>query len=218
MRRHLPGAAPSLGFRFATAKGAVGEGRRISNFEFVFSLLVILLGLALAQLLGGLASAVKRRPALKIGWATALLATWVTTETVIFWEIVWRTRDVMPPDSPALFPGFAITGLYYFAAALVFPDDLASRESLDDYFMREKAKVIGAVLVAVASAFLLRGAIMGMAAWTVVPWYAWVSLAIIYTAGPAAMLTRRREVAIAFLAVLVVIDLLDPIETLLFPG
>ena len=136
----FPGAAPSLGFRFATAKGAVGEGLRISNFEFVFSLLVILLGLALAQLLGGLASAVKRRPALKIGWATALLATWVTTETVIFWEIVWRTRDVMPPDSPALFPGFAITGLYYFAAALVFPDDLASRESLDDYFMREKAQ------------------------------------------------------------------------------
>lgn len=36
----------------------------MSSFEFVFSLLVILLGLGLAEVLSGLASAVKRRPAL----------------------------------------------------------------------------------------------------------------------------------------------------------
>jgi hypothetical protein len=64
----------------------------MSSFEFVFSLLVILLGLGLAQVLGGLASAVKRRPALSVGWGSGLLAAWVMSETVIFWQIIWRAR------------------------------------------------------------------------------------------------------------------------------
>lgn len=189
----------------------------MSNFEFVFSLLVIILGLGLAEVLGGIARAVKRRDALKIGWGTGLLATWVMTETVIFWEIIWQSRDVLADNSIALFPGFAVTGLYYFAGALVFPDDVDGRTSLDDYFMREKAKVIGAVLAAVALAFGWRRLAMGATAWAVVPWYAWASLAIIYVAGPVAMLIRRRGVAVAALAVLVVTDLLDPIESLLWP-
>ncbi len=58
---------------------------------------------------------------------------------------------------------------------------------------------------------------MGAQAWAVMPWYAWASLAVIYVAGPVAMLTRRRNVAVAALAVLVVTDLLDPIESLLWP-
>jgi len=190
----------------------------MTTFEFVFSLLVILLGLGLAEVLGGLARAAKRRPGLTIGWGTGLLATWVMTETVIFWEIIWRTRDVMPPDSPALFAGFGVTALYYFAGALVFPDDMSGSKSLNDYFMREKAKVIAAVLAAVAISFLLRPLVMGRAAWSVVPWYAWASLAIIYVAGPAAALTRRRETAVVCLALLVVIDLCDPVATLIWPG
>jgi hypothetical protein len=190
----------------------------VSNFEFVFSLLVILLGLGLAEVLGGFARAVKRRPGLKIGWGTGLLATWVMTETVIFWEIIWRTRNVMPNDSPALFGGFAITALYYFAGALVFPDDLADLDTLDGYFMREKAKAMGAILAAVALAFLLRAAAMGWASWELIPWYAWASLAVIFLAGPAAIVTKRREVAIACLALLVVVDLLDPVETLIWTG
>jgi hypothetical protein len=189
----------------------------VSNFEFVFSLLVIVLGLGLAEVLGGIARAVKRRDTLRIGWGTGLLATWVMTETVIFWEIIWKSRDVLPNNSIALFPGLAVTGLYYLAGALVFTDEHVRHTSLDDYFLKEKGKAIGAVLAAVALAFGWRRLAMGPDAWAVVPWYAWVSLAIIYIAGPVAMLTRRRNVAIAALAVLVVIDLIDPIETILWP-
>jgi len=119
---------------------------------------------------------------------------------VIFWEIIWRTRDTLPDRSAALFSGFGITALYYFAGALVFPDDLERRSTLDDYFMEEKAKVIGAILIAVALSFALRPAVMGRAGWSEVPWYAWTSLAIIYVAAPITMLTKRRELAIACLA------------------
>src|SRR3954469_1822220 len=102
----------------------------MTSFEFVFSLLVILLGLGLGQVLGGLASAVKRRPQLNIGWGTGLLAAWTVTRTVLFWRIIWRTRDTLPDTSAALLAGTLICGLYYFAAALVFPDEIEARTSL----------------------------------------------------------------------------------------
>ncbi|MFL6781547.1 MAG: hypothetical protein ACJ8FF_07760 [Sphingomicrobium sp.] len=183
----------------------------MTSFEFVFSLLVILLGLGLGQVLTGLASAVKRRPALKIGWGTGLLAIWVTTETVIFWEILWRLRSDLPFGSPALFGGLAVAALYYFAGALVFPDDLGGRKSLDDYFMRQKAKVIGAILLAVVAAFLLRPLVIGWESWGFLNWFDWMSLAIIYVVGPLAMLTRRHRVAVGCLGVLVAVDLFEPL-------
>lgn len=189
----------------------------MSSFEFVFSLLVILLGLGLGQVLGGLASAVKRRPELKIGWATGLLATWVTTETVIFWEIAWRTRNDLPFNAASLFAGLAVTGLYYFAGALVFPDDLAGRKSLDDYFMREKAKVIGAILAALVIAFLLRALLLGRASWTFLTWWDWAALAMIYVFGSIALITRRQKVAVACLALLVMIDLMEPVTAAIWP-
>ena len=190
----------------------------MSNFEFVFSLLVIILGLGLAEVFGGFARVIKRRDAHSIGWGTGLLAAWIVMETVIFWEIVWRSRDVLPDNSAALFPGVAVTGLYYIAGALCWPDDVHGQASLDEYFMREKLKAIGAVLAAVALAFIWRRVAMGPQGWAVVPIYAWAGLAVIYVAGPVAMLTRNRKVAIAALAVLVVNDLLDPFLWMIWPN
>jgi hypothetical protein len=189
----------------------------MSNFEFVFSLLVILLSLALAEVLGGLARIVKRRPRIRVGWATGLLATWVTTETVLFWRVVWRARNALTDQSAVLFAGFVVTALCYFAAALVFPDDLEGRTGLDDYFAQEKGKVIGALLAANALAFTLRPAVMGAASWAYIEWWGWIMHALLFGAGIAAIVTKRRNVAIGCLAVLVTIDLLDPIESLVFP-
>jgi hypothetical protein len=187
----------------------------VTSFEFVFSLLVILLGLGLGQVLGGLASAVKRRPELKIGWGTGLLATWVTTETVIFWEIAWRARDALPFNAASLFAGLAITALYYFAGALVFPDHLSDRKTLDDYFMREKAKVIGALLAALALGLLLRSLILGQASWNFLSWWDRTAIALIFVVGSIALMTKRRLVAVGCLALLVVLDLLEPVTALI---
>jgi hypothetical protein len=187
----------------------------MTPFEFVFSLLVILLSLALAEVLGGLARVVKRRPRIRVGLATWLLATWVTTETILFWRVVWRARDFLTDQSAVLFAGFIVTAACYFAAALVFPDDLEGRTSLDDYFAQEKAKVIGALLAANALAFGLRPAAMGWASWSYIEWWGWILLCLLFAAGIVAIVTKRRTVAIASLAVLVAIDLLDPIESII---
>lgn len=189
----------------------------MTSFEFVFSLLVILLGLGLAEVLGGLASAVKRRPALGVGWGTGLLAAWVMAETVIFWQIIWRARDALPGTSTSLFAGFVVTGLYYFAGALVFPDDLDRRTGLDDHFMQMKAKVVGAVLAAIGLSFLFRQLVLGQASWSLLTWFDWSSLALIYALGPVVMLTASRRIAIGCLAVLVVLDVLEPVAEILWP-
>lgn len=189
----------------------------MSSFEFVFTLLVILLGLALAEVLGGAARVIKRRPRIAIGWATGLLAAWACEEIVLFWRVVWRARGSID-DSPAtLFAGFAITALYYFAGALVFPDELKGRTSLDDYFLQDKAKVIGSLLGAYALAQLLRPAAMGWASWSFMGWIDWAVLVLLFAAGIAALLTRRLGVATALLAFLVLLDLSDPIEWLIWP-
>jgi hypothetical protein len=189
----------------------------VSNFEFVFSLLSILLGLALAAVLGGFARVLKMRPRIRIGWGTGLLATWVTTETIIFWQVIWQVRDALPARPQPLFAGFIITALYYFAAASVFPDDLAGRADLDDFFMQEKAKVIGALIAALALSLLLWWAYLGSRIWNIVEWYDVVAMALILGLGPVALLARRRKVAIAVLAILVVSDLMDPIWALVLP-
>jgi hypothetical protein len=189
----------------------------MSNFEFVFSLLVILLGLGLAEVLGGLARVVKARPQVRVGWATGLLATWTMLRTVSFWRVIWRARDVIPDSSASLLAGFLICGLYYFAGALVFPDQLEGRAGLDDYFLQEKAKAIGALLAAIALAYALRTALMGWASWSYMTPPDLGGLALIFVAGSVAMMTRRRGVAIAALAALVAYDLLASAARTLWP-
>jgi hypothetical protein len=189
----------------------------MTNFEFVFSLLVILLGLGLAEVFGGLARVVKERPPVRIGWATGLLATWTIMRTVLFWRVIWRTRDALPDVSAALLAGTLICGLYYFAGALVFPTKLEGRTSLDDYFAQEKSKAIGALLAAMALAYGLRPAVLGWASWSYMTWLDWIGLAIIFSAGLVAMLTKRRGVAIASLSVLVGWDLLTSLGRALSP-
>lgn len=189
----------------------------MSNFEFVFSLLSILLGLALAAVLGGVARVMKARPKVRIGWGTGLLAAWVTTEIVIFWQVIWQVREVLPARAQPLFAGFIITALYYFAAASVFPDDLAGRTDLDEYFMQEKAKVIGALLAALVLSLLLWWAYLGPKMWNVVDWYDVAAIGLVLLIAPIALLTKRRGVAVAVLAVLVFNDSMDPIWALVLP-
>jgi hypothetical protein len=189
----------------------------MTDFEFAFSLFVILLGLGLAEVFGGVARAMKARPSLRIGWATGLLATWTVMRTVLFWRVIWRTRDTFPASSAALLAGVLICGLFYFAGALVFPDALEGRTQLDDYFMQEKAKTIGSLLAANALSYALRPLLLGWASWSYMNWLDWLGLAIIFGVGSVAMLTKRRWLAIGSLAVLVADGVLESLARAVWP-
>lgn len=119
---------------------------RVTHFEFFFSLFGLLLGLALAEGLGGLARALKAKRRVRIGWPTTLLGLFVSCDVVTFWMYGWSIRDLLPASWPVLFGGFAITATYFVAAALVFPDDPEDWQDLDGHFDRQRRTVIAGVL------------------------------------------------------------------------
>jgi hypothetical protein len=119
----------------------------MGGFEFFFSLFGLLLGLALAQGLGGLARALKMRARVRIGWPTALLGLFVSCDVVTFWMYGWGMREFMPINWPTLFAGFVVTALYYVAASLVFPDDVEDWNDLNAHFDKHHRTVLGAILL-----------------------------------------------------------------------
>src|SRR5438874_11746281 len=92
------------------------RGVQLSVFEYVFSLYSLLLGLALAHLLGGLAKVVEARDKVRLGWPTALLAVQMMLSLAIFWEIAWRARDSFPDISAALLASLVMFGLHHLVA------------------------------------------------------------------------------------------------------
>jgi hypothetical protein len=119
----------------------------MSPFEFIFSFFGLLLGLALAEGLGGLSRALKASHKVRIGWATILLAIFVSCDVVSFWMYGWALRDVLPLNWPVLFGGFLVTATYYVAASLTFPDDPEEWGDLDRYFDKYHRKVLGGVIL-----------------------------------------------------------------------
>lgn len=119
----------------------------MSEFEFAFSLFGLLLGLALAEGLGGLAKALKASHKVRIGWPTALLGIFVSCDVVTFWVYGWGMRSYVSFTWPTLFAGFLVTGTYYVAASLVFPDDPEEWRDLDGHFWKQRRKVLGGVLL-----------------------------------------------------------------------
>ena len=100
----------------------------MSDFEFVFSLFGLLLGLSLAEVLGGLARTieVRLRPetAVRIGWLTPLMAAFVVLDLLSFWQAAWVGRNFVGVSGHTLMAITAFASAYYIAARLVFPHDL----------------------------------------------------------------------------------------------
>jgi hypothetical protein len=131
----------------------------MSNFEFVFSLFGLLLGLALAQLLSGFGRALQTRHRIRIGWLTPILGLIVALDVTSFWTFAWEVRNALTPQFFVLICCFGVTGLYYLVARLVFPDEPTEWPDYDVYFFRHKKLVLGGVLacnlLAAAGQFLL---------------------------------------------------------------
>ena len=119
----------------------------MSGFEFAFSLFGLILGLALAEGLGGLSRALKASHRVRIGWLTALLGLFVSCDLVTFWAYAWNLRDTLTFAWPTLFAGFVVTAVYYVSASLIFADDPEEWGDLDGHFWKQRRKVIGGVFL-----------------------------------------------------------------------
>ena len=120
----------------------------MSPFEFTFSLFGLLLGFSLIEVLGGLVKTLKLRGAVRIGWITPLLGLFVMVDLTSFWSIAWHSREAIPANFAVMLLGLAITGIYYFAASMVFPDKPDEWPDFDEWAMKHKRQVMGGVFLA----------------------------------------------------------------------
>jgi hypothetical protein len=177
----------------------------LSGFEFIFSLFGLLLGLALAEGLGGLARALKNNHASRIGWPTALLGLFVSCDVVTFWVYGWSLRELIPMSWPTLFGGFVVSAIYYISASLVFPD--GNFDAIDAHFERHYRTVLGGILVCnivlLATVVLLTGAVPAIDLRSII--IVWSFFPVMLTA----IFVRDRRVVIGCLIWLI---LLNPVS------
>jgi hypothetical protein len=127
----------------------------MSNFEFAFTLFGLVLGLALAEVLGGFIRVLKARSVtpdadlvIRIGWQTPMLGLVVILDLVSFWYGAWLDREGIPINFASLVIAAAIAGIYFAAASLIFPDAPAQWPDLDDWFTRHKGQVAAGIFSA----------------------------------------------------------------------
>lgn len=172
----------------------------MTNFEFVFSLFGLLLGLSLAELLGGFGRCLQRRAKLRIGWLLPLLGLLILLDVSSFWLVAWSVRDVMPIDYFAMMVGLLICCLYYLVATLVFPHDLTEWKDLDSYYFEHRAQVIGGMIL--CNGLALAGvSMLGVHALT--SFRDWLSILIFLVSAAALMLVRGKRISLALLVFIV---------------
>lgn len=114
----------------------------MSAFEFFFSFYGLLLGLSVAVIATGVATAIQHRRKIRIGYLTPMLAVFVGLDIASFWDSAWTSFRHLPFSYGLLIAGLVIALVYFVAASLVFPHDLDDGQSLDDHFWANKKVVL----------------------------------------------------------------------------
>ena len=68
----------------------------MTNFRLVFSLFGLLLGLGLAEEVGGFGRAIQSRRKVRISWLTPMLGALVALDLTSFWMVAWSVRELVP--------------------------------------------------------------------------------------------------------------------------
>ena len=195
-RLHLPAAA------------AFQLQKPMSAFEFFFSFYGLLLGLSVAELVGGFARVLHERERVRFGWMTPLLALFVAVDLVTFWNQAWVFFRDAPFNPALLLIGLAIAATFYVAASITFPrvtaEGVATLVDLDAHFWAQRRVVFGCIFAANAMVWLMLGSLAMLSdAWAAL----WTprlmfGVALFATGTLAGAFARQRGVVIAALMVL----------------
>lgn len=136
----------------------------MTEFEFIFVLYALVLGLSLVSLLSGFGLALERLFAgnrdgdtFRLGWLTPLFAVFVLLDLMSFWIFAWAVRDYVAINPATTLGVMAFAASYYLAARLVFPSEPDNFTDLDTHYFRVRRAVLGILiaLVFVQWAYLL---------------------------------------------------------------
>ncbi|TGX52296.1 hypothetical protein E5A73_16000 [Sphingomonas gei] len=171
----------------------------MSEFEFFFILVGLLLGLALAEIARRFADAIAARDTVKLGVLTPMLAAFVLLDLASYWMWTWSMRDLIHIDWSTLFAGLVVALAYFFAAASVFPRREGMWPALDDHYFKQKRLVIVGVALANIPGLALQLSILLPAANDL--WF-FVWQGMYWTPLLLLLFVRSRRANIALLAIL----------------
>lgn len=186
----------------------------MSPFEFFFSFYGLLLGLSVAELVGGFSRVLHERQRVRFGWLTPLLALFVAMDVATFWSQAWTIFRGAPFSLALLFVGLTVAATFYIAASVTFPrvtaEGVEQKIDLDDHFWAHRRLIFTCILAAnliVVTIFIsLMLADAGFA--TLSGIRLWIGFAV-FSLGTAAAAFAPRKWAGCALIVLVVYSLFN---------
>lgn len=116
-----------------------------------------------------------------------------------FWSVAWSMRDAIPPTLPSLFAGLILTGTYYLAASLVFPERIEDWTDLDAYFSEHKRQVLSGVFLCNVVTYVISAALLP-AVWT---FSAWIFVGAFLIATAMTFFSDGRRLNIILLSLLI---------------
>jgi hypothetical protein len=124
----------------------------MSPFEFFFSFYGLLLGLSVAELVGGFSRVLHERQRVRFGWLTPLLALFVAMDVATFWSQAWVIFRGAPFNLALLFIGLIVAATFYIAASITFPrvtaEGVDEKIDLDDHFWAHRRLIFSCILAA----------------------------------------------------------------------
>jgi len=181
----------------------------MTEFEFLFSVFGLLIGLTLVEIAVKFADAIDGHSRRPIGLLTPLLACFVLIDVAGYWLFAWSLRDLLHVRWRTVFTGLTVAMIYYFSASMIFPRSQGTWKTLDEHYWARKRLVIGGVL-------LVEGATMAWQWTRAVPalddyWF-WFYQLPYFVPMAALLFTRSRRVDIALFAVMIGIQLFSDFD------
>ena len=119
----------------------------MTDFEFLFSVFGLLIGLTFIEIAIKFADAIDAHSRRPIGLLTPLLALFVMVDVAGYWLFSWSIRDLLHVRWRTVFVGLTVALIYYLSASMIFPRSEGEWKNLDEHYWARKRLVIGGVLL-----------------------------------------------------------------------
>ncbi len=126
----------------------------MDEFEYFFTFVALLLGLALANVATGLADVWRSRQEVRLGVCTPLLGLVVMSYAVSQWQILWGAREMLAMGPVSLILVLAVVLPYIFISQAMFPRRPEVWSTLDDYYLAHRGTLLGALIFSTAIALI----------------------------------------------------------------
>jgi len=181
----------------------------MSEFEFLFSVFGLLIGLTFIEIAIKFADAIDAHVRRPIGILTPLLALFVLLDVASYWLFAWSIRELLHVRWRTVFVALTFAITYYLSASLIFPRSEGDWKTLDEHYWRRKRLVIGGVL-------LVEGSTMAWQLTRAIPalddyWF-WFYQLPYYVPMIALLFTRSRRTDIALFTVMIGVQLFSDFD------